>query len=59
MLSINRTKELLNDLTISDEGAEKIRDSMQIFCEIIFESWQEDKLNKNENEKENTRKNKV
>lgn len=39
MLSIERTKELLNDSSLSDAEVEQIRDEFQILVEIIFEKW--------------------
>jgi len=39
MLSIERTKELLADATISDKEAESIRDSFRDLAEIIFKKW--------------------
>jgi len=39
MLSIERTKELLADATISDQEAESIRDSFRDLAEIIFNKW--------------------
>ena len=39
MISVERTKEILNDPNISDEAAEKIRDDFRIFAEMIFEKW--------------------
>jgi len=43
MLSIERTKELLNDPTLSDKEAEEIRDGLRDLAEIIYEKWQEDR----------------
>lgn len=43
MLSIERVKKLLDDPTISDDEAEKIRDDMRALVEIIFEKWMEDR----------------
>ena len=40
MLSIQRTKELLDDHKISDEEAEKIRDNIRALGEVMFEQWQ-------------------
>lgn len=38
MLSLKRVKELLNDPSISDESAEKIRDEFRALVEdVIFE----------------------
>ena len=39
MLSIERTKELLADATISDQEAESIRDGFRDLAEIIFNQW--------------------
>ena len=39
MLSIKRTKELLNDKDVSDKKAEEIRDGFYVLTEIIFEKW--------------------
>ena len=39
MLSVERTRELLDDPSISDEEVEQIRDECRIFAEIIFEQW--------------------
>lgn len=41
MLSLERTKTLLNDPLLSDKEAEKIRDGFRALAEIIFEKWQE------------------
>jgi hypothetical protein len=43
MLSIERTKQLLGKPGMSDEEAEKIRDSVRSFVEIIFEKWKGEK----------------
>jgi ribosome recycling factor len=43
MLSIEKTKELLDDKTISDDQAEKIRDDVQTLAEIIIEKYISDK----------------
>ncbi|KKQ35284.1 MAG: putative cytosolic protein [Candidatus Nomurabacteria bacterium GW2011_GWB1_37_5] len=40
MLSIERTKELLNDCSVADKEAEDIRDNFRMLAEIIFEKWQ-------------------
>jgi hypothetical protein len=42
MISIERTKELLADATISDQEAEKIRDSFRDLAEIIFNKWKDE-----------------
>jgi len=46
MLTIGRVKNLLNDPTIADEEAEKIRDEFHALAEIIFENWQSKNTNK-------------
>ena len=40
MLSVERTKEILNDPTITDKDVEKIRDEFRALAEVIFEQWQ-------------------
>ena len=47
VLSIEKTKQLINDPSLSDKEAEEIRDGFRVLAEIIFEKWQEEKLNKN------------
>lgn len=44
MLSIERTKELLNDPGLSDAEVEQIRDEFQILVEIIFEKWKGERI---------------
>lgn len=44
MLSIERTKELLNDSSLSDAEVEQIRDEFQILVEIIFEKWKGERI---------------
>ncbi|MFA5084517.1 MAG: hypothetical protein WC475_04045 [Candidatus Paceibacterota bacterium] len=43
MLSLERTKELLNDPTLSDKEIEEIRDGFYELAQIIFEQWKEDR----------------
>ncbi|MDP3052415.1 MAG: hypothetical protein Q8N22_00470 [bacterium] len=43
MLSLERTKELLNDPTLSDKEIQEIRDGFYLLAEIIFGKWQEEK----------------
>jgi len=43
MLTIERTKRLLNDQDITDEKAEQIRDDFYLLAEVIFEKWQKDR----------------
>jgi hypothetical protein len=43
MLNVERTKEILDDVTISDQEAESIRDSFRDLAEIIFLTWMENK----------------
>jgi len=46
MLSVKKVKELLNDETISDEEATKIRDDCRELVEIIFETQKKNEDNK-------------
>lgn len=39
MISIERTKELLASLDLSDQEAEEIRDITQLLVEVIYEDW--------------------
>jgi hypothetical protein len=43
MLSLERTKELLNDPRLSDKEIQEIRDGFYLLAEIIFEKWREEK----------------
>ena len=43
MLSLERTKELLNDPSLTDEEIREIRDGFYQLARIIFEKWKEDK----------------
>ncbi len=43
MLSLERTKELLNDPRLTDKEVEEIRDGFYLLAQIIFEKWREDK----------------
>lgn len=40
MLSLERTKQLLNNPALSDEKVEEIRDAFRSLAEVIFEQWQ-------------------
>ena len=53
MLSIERTKKLLNDPTLSDKEVEEIRDDMHALAEIIFEDWMEKRREKGNAPKKN------
>lgn len=44
MLSIEATKEILNEPNMSDEEATEIRDSFRALAEIIFEQWQYERM---------------
>ena len=44
MLSIERAKELLDNLALSDKEVEEIRDEYHALAEIIFEKWQAEQL---------------
>ncbi len=39
MISLERTKRLLGDSSISDGDAEILRDSVRSLVDIIFEKW--------------------
>ncbi len=43
MLSLERTKELLSDPSLTDEEIREIRDGFYLLAQIIFEKWKEDK----------------
>ncbi len=40
MLTIQQTKQLLNNPALTDQEAEKIRDDFRMLAEIIFQKWQ-------------------
>jgi hypothetical protein len=40
-MTIDKLKELLNDPSLHDDEAERVRDEFRIFAEIIFEQWLE------------------
>lgn len=51
MISIQRTKELIGDMDMSDEEAIRVRDVCAGLAEIILDSWYEkQKLEKQERE---------
>ena len=52
MLSLKRTKELLNDPTLSDKEIQEIRDGFYLLGEIIFEKWKKEKRTDKLNELE-------
>jgi len=39
MLTVEETRRLIGDASITDQEAEEIRDSLRILAEIIFEQW--------------------
>ena len=43
IISIEQTKKLLNDPTLSDEQAEEIRDGFRMLGEVIFDKWFEER----------------
>ena len=43
MLTLEQTRESLNDPTLSDEEVLEIRDQLYSLAEIIYEKWQQDK----------------
>jgi hypothetical protein len=52
MLSTKQTKEILNDPSISDNEADRIREDGLIFAEIVFQRWLEDIRAQRNKEKE-------
>ncbi len=46
MLTIARTKELLNDSSLSEEEVERIRDDFRALAEVIFEQWRSERKNR-------------
>jgi len=48
MLSIERTKQILADATLTDEEAEQIRDQFRDFAELIFQQWFDERSKKEE-----------
>lgn len=49
MLSIERARELLDDPTLTDKEVEEIRDGVNELVQILFEKWQEEQRQKQEN----------
>lgn len=43
MLSVERTKELLSSLNLTDAQAEEIRDIAFMFADLAYEAWTSDK----------------
>ena len=46
MLTLEKTRESLNDPTLSDEEVLEIRDQLYSLAEIIYEQWQVDMAKK-------------
>ena len=44
MLSIERTKELLRNPSLSDREAEEIRNISYMLAELIFDNWRAEQL---------------
>jgi len=42
-ISVEQTKKILNDPTMSDEQAEEIRDGFRMLGEVIFDKWFEER----------------
>ncbi len=42
MLSVERTKELLSSLNLTDNEAEHIRDIAFMFADLAYEAWTSD-----------------
>ncbi len=45
MLSISRTKELIEDHSLTDQEAELIRNVTRDFAELIFQKWKSERNN--------------
>ena len=41
MISIERTKQLLSSLNLSDKEAEEIRDVASLLADVLFDDWNE------------------
>lgn len=39
MITIERTKELLASLNLTDQEAEEVRDIAQLLAEVTFDDW--------------------
>ena len=48
MISVERTKELLASLNLTDQEAEEIRDISQLLTEVMYDDWWEKRKKKNE-----------
>lgn len=50
MLTLERTKELLDDPNLSDAEILAVRDGFRALAEVMFEQWQSNNIkNKNKN----------
>lgn len=49
MLSIEQTKKLIDDITVSDREVARIRGLLYALAELIFDEWHEKKLKKENN----------
>ncbi len=39
MISVERTKEILKTMNLTDSEAEQVRDSFRALAEVVFEEW--------------------
>jgi hypothetical protein len=51
MLSLGQAKQILNDPNITVEKILEIRDNFRSLAEVIFEQWEKEKLNINNQKK--------
>lgn len=59
MPSIERTKELLPSLNLSDKEAEEIRDITQLLVEVIYRDWDQKRKKEEIKQQENQRNYKI
>lgn len=48
IISVQETKKILNDPTLSDKQAGEIRDSFRMLSEVVFDKWYDERKNKKE-----------
>lgn len=51
MISLERTKELMDQVDMADQAATEVRDMARALAEIIFNDWQSKLINKSNNQK--------
>ena len=48
-VSIERARELLNRPNASDEEVKRIMNDLAVFCEVVYNIWQREKIKKQKN----------